>query len=557
MNKLRKVVNNTLISLVGQAITWTSTLTLTIAYGRFLGDFKFGELYFAITFVMLIGFPLEFGFNQQVTRHIAQKPGEAVRYFSNILLIKVVFWCLLYGIILLLCWLLGYSPEERLLVAISGLTLLSTAIANIFTSLHNAFLRVIYPVGGTILEKGLSALIGIYLLKQGASVEVMAFVLLGGSLASAIWQGLWFFYLVGIHFRIDRLLIRELVRTCVPFLIYGALAVVYYRMDTVMRSLMTNTEVGGWYGAGYRLFDTLVCLPNLVVLAIMYPVFSQLSIVDEGNLKLAIEKSMNFLLFCGLPIATMMMVAASPIIGFLYHQKDFLHTTPALQGLAPGLVFLYVNTVLGTAIMSIKQEKKITYMAAIALVFNLSLNLYLIPRYQHIGAAVVTSLTELLLLCLSIAFLPRRLWPMGSLRVGAKALLASLTMALIIWKLLPLNLGIFMLLPIAMVIYLVVATVLRTIPGEDLKALYVAVRQKAQKTTAVALDEDKQQGKEAKLQPVDALLMEIDVANEVTEKSRAIAFEATEKRAAITLDLEATEKRPAILLHAEVLHPEF
>ena len=72
MNRLRRVVNNTLISLVGQAITWTSTLLLTIAYGRFLGDVKFGELYFAITFVGLIGFPIEFGFNQQITRDVAQ-----------------------------------------------------------------------------------------------------------------------------------------------------------------------------------------------------------------------------------------------------------------------------------------------------------------------------------------------------------------------------------------------------------------------------------------------------------------------------------------------------
>ncbi len=72
MHRLRKVVGNTVISLLGQGVTWTSTLLLTIAYGRFLGDVKFGELYFAITFVMLIGFPIEFGFNQQLTREVAQ-----------------------------------------------------------------------------------------------------------------------------------------------------------------------------------------------------------------------------------------------------------------------------------------------------------------------------------------------------------------------------------------------------------------------------------------------------------------------------------------------------
>src|SRR5579884_972477 len=143
MNKLRKVVSNTLISLLGQAVTWTSTLLLTIAYGRFLGDVKFGELYFAITLVMLIGFPIEFGFNQQLTREVAQQPGQAQRYLSSILFIKIGLWLLLYACMLLICWLLKYSLELRILVGICGITLLSGSLANAFSALHYAFEQTI------------------------------------------------------------------------------------------------------------------------------------------------------------------------------------------------------------------------------------------------------------------------------------------------------------------------------------------------------------------------------------------------------------------------------
>src|SRR5579863_961003 len=110
MNRLRRVVNNTLISLVGQAITWTSTLLLTVAYGRFLGDVKFGELYLALTFVQLVGFPVEFGVNQQVIREVAAEPELTQRYYASSTLIKGVAWILVYFILLLLCQLLGYSP---------------------------------------------------------------------------------------------------------------------------------------------------------------------------------------------------------------------------------------------------------------------------------------------------------------------------------------------------------------------------------------------------------------------------------------------------------------
>src|SRR6185437_6975747 len=102
MKALRRVIGNTIISLVGQLVTWGSTIALTIAYGRFLGDTRFGELYFALTFVMLVGFPLEFGFNQQLTRDVAQQPERAPRYLSNTLLLKGRLWLVLYGCLLLL-----------------------------------------------------------------------------------------------------------------------------------------------------------------------------------------------------------------------------------------------------------------------------------------------------------------------------------------------------------------------------------------------------------------------------------------------------------------------
>jgi|GEM_PF-1841030 O-antigen/teichoic acid export membrane protein len=477
MDRLRKIIGNTVISLLGQGVTWTSTLILTIAYGRFLGDIKFGELYFAITFVALIGFPIEFGFNQQLTRDVAQEPSRALRYLSNILCIKVLLWLLLYGCILVACRLLGYPVEVQFLVAICGFTLLSGSIANTFSSLHYAFERVTFPVIGTILEKGLGALIGILALRYGAGVQVMAWVLLGGSLSNVLWQAVWAMRLIGIPNGFDLVLIRELVRKSIPFLVYGVLGVIYYRIDTVFLSLVASAAVVGWYGAGYRIFDTLVFLPSLVIGAIMYPIFSKLSLHSEKDLKIAAEKSMNFLLFFGIPIAVGLIVAAPNIIGFLYHRAEFVHAIPVMQLLAPGLVFLYVNSVFSSIIISTRHEKNITIMAGIALVFNVGLNIIAIPMYEHIGAAAVTSLTEFLLMCLAFVFVPRALWPIGSAKVGAKAIAAGLVMALAIWTIRQMNL--FIILPVAMVAYLVTAALLGTIPREDLKALYTSIRNKA------------------------------------------------------------------------------
>ncbi len=130
MSGLRRIVGNTFISLFGQLVTWSSTLMLTIAYGRFLGDFRLGELYLAMSFVSLIGFPVEFGFNQQLTRDVALEPKKAESHLWNALLIKTTLWALSYGVILLVARALGYSQEQWTLVAIFGLILLSGSIVN-------------------------------------------------------------------------------------------------------------------------------------------------------------------------------------------------------------------------------------------------------------------------------------------------------------------------------------------------------------------------------------------------------------------------------------------
>lgn len=491
MNKIRRVINNTLISLFGQLVTWTSTLLLTIAYGRFLGDVKFGELYFAITFVSLIGFPVEFSFAQQLTRDVAEKPEKAQEYLWNTLLLKVFFWIVVFTLILFLTWALGYDLEQRSLIVLCGIDLLIGSVVSTFAALHYAFEKTVFPSVGMILEKGLTALIGFILLKNGASVETMALVLLGGSFVNGIWVALWFFRLTGYRVSIKKAILWKLLQSSIPFIMYGVLGIIYYRIDTVLLSLMTNTAVVGWYGAGYRLFDTLYFVPNIVINTVMYPVFSKLSSTSQSTLKIAVEKCMNLLLICVLPIAAFFAVAAPNIVGFLYHQPTFVNTIPVIQGLAPGLIFLYINALFFNIIVTMKGEKKIPIMAGLALLFNLGLNLFLIPRYQQVGAAVMTSLTELLLCCISLVLMPRNLFPRKSLKVGGKVLIVTLVMSLAIFLLR--ETSIYVILPIALLIYISGAILLKVVPRDDMQTLYKAIRHRGDRavtdTLAIVADE--------------------------------------------------------------------
>lgn len=481
MNSLRKVLGNTGISFIGQIVTWISTLALTIAYGRFLGDEKFGELFFAISFVTLVGFPVEFGFNQQIVRDVAQDPNKAKRYPVNVLVLKIALWATLFGAVLGVSNVLGFGYEERILITLCGCTLLISAIGSTFGSIHTAAQRQVFPAIGLVIEKGLGAIIAILWMRVGGGVTAAAVALVIGTLAGATWQFIWFLRLVRVQWNFDFPLIRDLVMQSIPFLTYGVIGVIYYRVDTVLLQTLTSTATVGIYGAAYRLFDTLVFLPNIVIVAVMYPVMAKLSVNSEQQMKLAMEKSVNFLLVAGIPIMVGLVVAAPNIIGFLYHRTEFVASVPVLQALAPGIAILYLNSVWTTALMSLKMEKQLPWIAGAALVFNVGGNLLLIPRLGGTGAALMTSLTELLLMILALRALPRHLLPVRSIATGVKALAASLGMALVVVALS--KLSILIILPIAGIVYAAVATALATIPRDDLEALYTAI---ARRTRGVA-----------------------------------------------------------------------
>jgi hypothetical protein len=91
----------------------------------------------------------------------------------------------------------------------------------------------------------------------------------------------------------------------------------------------------------------------------------------------------------------------------------------------------------------------------------------------------MTSLTELLLMIISLKFIPRSLWPFGSIKVGLKALLAGVVMALPVWFMQHHGYTLLVILPVAAFVYFGAATLLGTIPRDDMRAFYSSIRHKA------------------------------------------------------------------------------
>jgi O-antigen/teichoic acid export membrane protein len=477
MSILRRALGNTAIMLVAQLITWSATLVTTAVLGAKLGADAFGTLYLAISFGLLFSVLVEFGLNQQLVRAIARDRDLAGPYLVNAIAIKIALAVVAYLSIIALTFLLGYSAEARQVIAIYSLILVWNGLSTTFTAVYQGTQHVVYAAVGSIIEKVLVCILAVALLWSGFGVVAMAAVFVLGSAAGALWQGIYLRRVARIDLRLDRTVIMTLVRNAIPFFAFWVLGSLYYRLDTILLSKLTGAAVLGWYGAAYRLFDTLVFLPNIVASAVLFPILSQLSTQSREALRRAMTKGLDLILIVGIPISVGLLTLADPIIELIYRRPEFANAVPALQWLAVGLLLLYVNSILGVALVSLNQERKLTVVAGLALVLNLTLNLVLIPPFQHVGAAATTVATEGLILVYLLAVMPRDLLARSTLGVLLKAGAAAGVMALVLITLRGQSLG--LLVPLGTAIYALVGFVLRLVPPEDIRLIKSALRRKS------------------------------------------------------------------------------
>jgi O-antigen/teichoic acid export membrane protein len=184
MHTLKRALSNSAILMVSQVITWTATLILTAALGRYLGAVGFGELYLAISFGVIFSGIVQFGLDQQLVRAVTRDRSLAGTYLVHSLTIKLLLVGFAYAAIIGIIYALQYPPEVKLTIAVYCIVLLFNALTESLTAVYQAFESLLYSALGTILEKVFIAALAIFLLTRGYGVVTMA----GASWLAARWE---------------------------------------------------------------------------------------------------------------------------------------------------------------------------------------------------------------------------------------------------------------------------------------------------------------------------------------------------------------------------------
>ncbi|HTX60924.1 MAG TPA: flippase [Methanobacterium sp.] len=463
MSDARKIAKNTTVLYIAQIITYIFGFFITVYTIRYLSVDNYGILSTALALTGIYVVFSDLGLSTLTVREVARNKSLTKKYVGNTTIIKLFLSLFTFLLTVVTVYVVGYSETTVYVIYILTAAYIFNAFSSIFYSIFQSHQKMEYQSVATILNS-LVMLIGTFLaIHYGLNVIAFAFVYLIANAFNFIYVLItyaWKFYLPNVE--VDLGFWKPTIKEALPLSITSIFAILLFRVDTVMLSIISGVEAVGFYNAAYRLMEALIFFPQVYTTAI-FPVFSTLYISSKKPLKAAYLKSFKYLTILSLPIAVGTTLLAEPIILLLF-KSSYIPSILALQIVVWVLPFVFINYIQGSLLTAMNRQMTVMKITAAALVLNIVMNLILIPKYSFLGAAFVTVISEVLSVSLSFYVLSKLVTKVKVHKIVFKPAIACLAMALFI---IMVKTNLFLAIIISIIIYFVVLIALKGFTEED------------------------------------------------------------------------------------------
>jgi O-antigen/teichoic acid export membrane protein len=422
----RRAARDVAVQLVGRALNLALGVVVTAAVARALGDQGFGEWSTLLVVTQIAEYLAELGVEQVGVRKAAAEGGREAEWMGAVVslrsLISVPATIVSAVAVVLL------ANDDAMLTA--GLLLSATVLLNgpastralLQLRLRNDLNMVVITVN-SVVWGGAAIVLAI----SGAGLVAFAVAFLAAACITEALQAGLALRIGRISLRAGRAMLRELVRIGLPIAAGGLLILAYGRIDQILVFELAGASDAGLYGVVYRLLEQSQFLP-IAISTTFLPLVAAAHPADPERTRRMVQLAADYLAIGSLPALAFALVAAEPFIRLIFGD-DFTDAAPALPVLMGAFVVICLGYLMGNMVVVLSLQRRFMIYAACALVFNVALNLALVPEYGFMAAAWITLATEILVVGLTARTVLVRLELRPRLDRMARAVLAAGLMA--------------------------------------------------------------------------------------------------------------------------------
>jgi len=412
----KKIAANTIYQLIGKvislSITVLATVIVTRTYGREIyGQFSLMQAWPALFFVIV-----DFGMNAIATREISKDWSKAGKYFGNILLIRIIFSLILMAVLFVASEFFPYSQALKTGITLSLLLILTQALFTSTNIIFQAKLR--YDLSTIGYLAGYALILVLIFMLSRAKVDVMWIsfsYVIGGFVTFVV--NYFFVRSLGVRpeFVLDRQVWAYLLSNSLPLGLMFVFSQINFKADSLLLSVLpvpsflnvSNNEAVGLYALPYKIFEVALVMPTFFMNSV-YPVMVVHMSESKEKLRKTLMQSLKFLVAAALVFSAVGYIF-SPLAINILGGAEFEASIPVLRILLLGLVLYSVTQPLAWVVVTMGYQKYLPGIYLVSGVFNLIMNLVFIPVYSFYMSAVITHLSELLILILLLVTV-RKIW---------------------------------------------------------------------------------------------------------------------------------------------------
>jgi O-antigen/teichoic acid export membrane protein len=402
MNQLgRTVARNSLFGFTAQITIKLLSFAFAIVIVRNLGAEAFGQYSAVLAFGAVFVFLADLGLSPYTVRELAHRrdaadgPNRASALYGNLLLLRFVL-SLLTALVIVSAAILTQRPPAMIGgVALGTLGLIMYSVPGAGEAVLSGFERIdiasVARVAGQL----------VFVTAGGAGL-FLGFGYYGLIVANLL--GISLMALYAWH-AVRRIGVRPsppdlrkcllLIPRTLPLTVGGLALGLSYYYDSILLNITRGDAETGYYAAAYNLVFSAMVISNALSAA-LYPSLTRATANAPERLLVVLQRPLRFLLMIALPITVGTSVLAGQLVPLLY-RSSYAQAVPALQIIIWVLPFMYVSNLLGYVVLIQWKERKGSRSVLISSALNVAVNSLLVPSLGLVAAAVMTVITEVVL----------------------------------------------------------------------------------------------------------------------------------------------------------------
>lgn len=462
MNTARRIVRNFLSLSLAQLISRFIFFLAIIYLARILGPEDFGKINFAQAVVLYFMLVANLGLTTLGTREVARNKNRTGDYLHNIVTLRLTLALFSFCLLVVFAFLVHKLAEIRYLIIVYGLSLFPSAL--LIEWVFRGEERMEFIGISRIVDKLSYGVLIYILIKDPEKLWLIPWLwLIAATVASGFLIYVFIRQFGKIRLNFNFSFWKSMLGVALPMGLAWMMIQIYNNFDTIMLKFIKGNEVVGWYNAAYKIIWFIFMLGGLYIVTI-FPVISKFYKESSEKLRILLSLSAKLMITIGLPLGIGGAILGKPIIHFFYG-IEYDNGVIAFQILIWYVFISFICMVYANSLLACNREKKYAIGVSLAAATNLILNIFLIPPFGLIGAAISTVAAEGALFIYAYREF-QKVERVEFKRYLLKPLLGASLMGVFLY--LNLNWNIFLLIFLGVIIYTAVLFLLRSISKEEL-----------------------------------------------------------------------------------------